>query len=320
MSLVTTSPQAKTSEVWTEKYRPRKLKDIHGHASICRYLNRILTIQPAGRPHLLFHGPPGTGKTTLAYAYTSELYPEFSMPLFSMYLNASDERTIEVIRDRIIDFAKTSWPGIQRKVIIFDEVETMTDSAQIALRALLDEYDENPTRAPQFIFICNCLSRVQTLIRSRCLCFYMGSLSPQHMQNMLTDIGKREGRPAEEVPTKLGLYLSKGDMRQIVIQYQNCNLIDKKLQYIIRLMNAPRDRLNYVLDEILQNISQNHLLMALLTILRWLGWDTANPTLFTDLLHGCMYVSLFPHSTDPLKDLLKSVFDRMEKHFLGSVV
>ena len=301
------------SEVWTEKYRPRKLKDIYGHVSICKYLARIINIKPEGRPHLLFHGPPGTGKTTLAYAYTGELYPKFSMPLFSMYLNASDERTIEVIRDRIIDFAKTSWPGIERKVIIFDEVETMTDSAQIALRALLDEYDENPKRAPQFIFICNCLSRVQNLIRSRCLCFYMGSLSPTHMQNMLMEIGKVENR--KDVPTKLGLYLSRGDMRQIVIQYQNCNLIDKKFQFIIRLLNSPRDKLDYVLDDILQNISQNHLLMALLSVLRWLGWDTHSPEIFTELLQGCMHCSLFPHSTAPLKKLLHDIFEKQEAKF-----
>ena len=301
------------SEVWTEKYRPRKLKDIYGHVSICKYLARIINVKPEGRPHLLFHGPPGTGKTTLAYAYTGELYPKFSMPLFSMYLNASDERTIEVIRDRIIDFAKTSWPGIERKVIIFDEVETMTDSAQIALRALLDEYDENPQRAPQFIFICNCLSRVQNLIRSRCLCFYMGSLSPTHMQNMLMEIGKVENR--KDVPTKLGLYLSRGDMRQIVIQYQNCNLIDKKFQFIIRLLNSPRDKLDYVLDDILQNISQNHLLMALLSVLRWLGWDTHSPEIFTELLQGCMHCSLFPHSTAPLKKLLHDIFEKQEAKF-----
>jgi len=301
------------SEVWTEKYRPRKLKDIYGHVSICKYLARIINIKPEGRPHLLFHGPPGTGKTTLAYAYTGELYPKFSMPLFSMYLNASDERTIEVIRDRIIDFAKTSWPGIERKVIIFDEVETMTDSAQIALRALLDEYDENPKRAPQFIFICNCLSRVQNLIRSRCLCFYMGSLSPIHMQNMLMEIGKVENR--KDVPTKLGLYLSRGDMRQIVIQYQNCNLIDKKFQFIIRLLNSPRDKLDYVLDDILQSISQNHLLMALLSVLRWLGWDTHSPEIFTELLQGCMHCSLFPHSTAPLKKLLHDIFEKQEAKF-----
>jgi len=301
------------SEVWTEKYRPRKLKDIYGHVSICKYLARIINIKPEGRPHLLFHGPPGTGKTTLAYAYTGELYPKFSMPLFSMYLNASDERTIEVIRDRIIDFAKTSWPGIERKVIIFDEVETMTDSAQIALRALLDGYDENPKRAPQFIFICNCLSRVQNLIRSRCLCFYMGSLSPTHMQNMLMEIGKVENR--KDVPTKLGLYLSRGDMRQIVIQYQNCNLIDKKFQFIIRLLNSPRDKLDYVLDDILQNISQNHLLMALLSVLRWLGWDTHSPEIFTELLQGCMHCSLFPHSTAPLKKLLHDIFEKQEAKF-----
>jgi DNA polymerase III delta prime subunit len=235
------------------------------------------------------------------------------MPLFSMYLNASDERTIEVIRDRIIDFAKTSWPGIERKVIIFDEVETMTDSAQIALRALLDEYDENPKRAPQFIFICNCLSRVQNLIRSRCLCFYMGSLSPTHMQNMLMEIGKVENR--KDIPTKLGLYLSRGDMRQIVIQYQNCNLIDKKFQFIIRLLNSPRDKLDYVLDDILQSISQNHLLMALLSVLRWLGWDTHSPEIFTELLQGCMHCSLFPHSTAPLKKLLHDIFEKQEAKF-----
>ena len=141
----------------------------------------------------------------------------------------------------------------------------------------------------------------------------MGSLSPTHMQNMLTDISKQENRV--DVPSKLGLYLTRGDMRQIVIQYQNCNLIDKKLQYVVRLINAPRSRLDFVLDEILQNISQNHLLMAILSVLRWLGWDTHSPEIFTRLLHGCMHVSLFPHSTEPLKKLLHDTFEAQEKQF-----
>ena len=133
------------------------------------------------------------------------------------------------------------------------------------------------------------------------------------MQNMLTDISKSENR--QDIPSKLGLYLTRGDMRQIVIQYQNCNLIDKKLQYVVRLMNAPRNKLDFVLDDILQNISQNHLLMAILSVLRWLGWDNHSPEVFTKLLHGCMYVSLFPHSTEPLKQLLHETFDAQEKKF-----
>jgi hypothetical protein len=131
---------------------------------------------------------------------------------------------------------------------------------------------------------------------------------------MLTNISQSEGR--KDVPSRLGLYLTRGDMRQIVIQYQNCNLIDKKLQYVVRLMNAPRNKMDFVLDEILQNISQNHLLMAILSILRWLGWDTHSPEIFTKLLHGCMYVSLFPHSTEPLKQLLHETFSAQEKKFI----
>jgi hypothetical protein len=104
-------------------------------------------------------------------------------------------------------------------------------------------------------------------------------------------------------------------MRQIVIQYQNCNLIDKKFQFIIRLLNSPRDKLDYVLDDILQSISQNHLLMALLSVLRWLGWDTHSPEIFTELLQGCMHCSLFPHSTAPLKKLLHDIFEKQEAKF-----
>jgi hypothetical protein len=81
-------------------------------------------------------------------------------------------------------------------------------------------------------------------------------------------------------------------------------------------MNAPRNKMDFVLDEILLNISQNHLLMAILSILRWLGWDTHSPEIFTKLLHGCMYVSLFPHSTEPLKQLLHETFAAQEKKFI----
>jgi DNA polymerase III delta prime subunit len=73
------------------------------------------------------YGPPGAGKTTLALAFATDMYPGVPQQASSMYLNASDERTMETVRDRIREFLRTSWIGVTRKIVIFDEVETMTE-------------------------------------------------------------------------------------------------------------------------------------------------------------------------------------------------
>ena len=120
------------SELWVERHRPRTVGDIRGQASVVQRLASYANL--ADFPHLLFAGPPGTGKTTAAMALTRDVFgPEFRNNLLEM--NASDERKLESIRTKVKQFARTSpYGGAEFKIIFLDEADALTHDAQGALR------------------------------------------------------------------------------------------------------------------------------------------------------------------------------------------
>lgn len=214
------------SSVWTEKYRPTRLADIRGHRRIKQLFDCAVKHSCKGFPPTILYGPPGTGKTSLAFALANETYPKISSCISTQYLNASDERSIEVIRDRILQFVQTDWPGVTRKFVIFDEVETMTEPAQASLRALLDEVDrEGHVRAPLFLFLCNSLYRVHPAIRSRCVALFCGHVPIVHVRDALLSIQAAEHIPEDErkIPSDLSFKILRGDLRSFVtaVQYGN---------------------------------------------------------------------------------------------------
>jgi DNA polymerase III delta prime subunit len=209
--------------MWTEKYRPTHLADIKGHRRVKELLKNAVKAKCIGFPPIILYGPPGTGKTSLAIALANETYPEISPSISTLYLNASDERSIEVIRDRILHFTQTSWPGVTRKFVIFDEVETMTEPAQASLRALLDEVDnEGHKHSPLFLFLCNSLYRVHHAIRSRCIALFCGHVPIIHVRETLVSIQKQEGVPQEniKIPSDLTFQIQRGDLRSFVAAAQ----------------------------------------------------------------------------------------------------
>jgi len=189
-----------------------------------------------GLPPLILYGPPGTGKTSIAHALALDTYPKISPILSSLYLNASDERSIEVVRERIFDFVRTRWPGIERKFVIFDEVETMTDQAQLSLRALLDA-DEDVVPKPLYIFLCNTLCRVHPSIRSRAVAFFCGHLSPAIIRKSISSVLKNENKKPtkENTPSDITLQIMRGDLRQIYCKIQTGDNINDWDLWITRL-------------------------------------------------------------------------------------
>lgn len=189
-----------------------------------------------GLPPLILYGPPGTGKTSIAHALALDTYPKISPILSSLYLNASDERSIEVVRERIFDFVRTRWPGIERKFVIFDEVETMTDQAQLSLRALLDA-DEDVVPKPLYIFLCNTLCRVHPSIRSRAVAFFCGHLSPAIIRKSISSVLKSESKKPtkENTPSDITLQIMRGDLRQIYCKIQTGDNINDWDLWITRL-------------------------------------------------------------------------------------
>lgn len=209
--------------VWTEKYRPGRLEDIKGHRRIKQIFGLAVKRGFVGFPPVILYGPPGTGKTSIALALAHEAYPDISPTISTLYLNASDERSIEVIRERILQFTQTSWPGVTRKFVIFDEVETMTEPAQASLRALLDDVDrEGHTHSPLFLFLCNSLYRVHPALRSRCVALFCGHVPIVHVRDTLLAIQDAEKVPQTEqkVPSDLTFKIQRGDLRSFVAAIQ----------------------------------------------------------------------------------------------------
>ena len=236
------------SALWTEHYRPRSLAEVTGQDVLKQFLQKIVAKGCLQSPHLILHGPPGTGKTTLALAFAADMYPGVPGPAATMYLNASDERTMETVRDRIREFLRTHWTGVTRKIVIFDEVETMTEPAQLTLRALMDSPLVPGAPLPLFLFLCNTLSRIVPLVRSRALALFCGHLTSTQIHSLLSTIQEKEGRNTP-LPTPLACLLNRGDMRSFMQRAQQGENPNHWLPWFQRLLNTPADKVHIVWEE-----------------------------------------------------------------------
>eukprot|EP00349_Pseudokeronopsis_sp_Brazil_P003109 CAMPEP_0202957702 /NCGR_PEP_ID=MMETSP1396-20130829/2088_1 /ASSEMBLY_ACC=CAM_ASM_000872 /TAXON_ID= /ORGANISM="Pseudokeronopsis sp., Strain Brazil" /LENGTH=158 /DNA_ID=CAMNT_0049675341 /DNA_START=6 /DNA_END=482 /DNA_ORIENTATION=+ len=140
---------------FVEKYRPDDLSQIISHHDIVETIQKF--IKERKMPHLLFHGPPGTGKTSCIQAIAKHLYGAQNYKNMILELNASDDRGINVVRDQIKSFCSTQQlmsKGI--KLVILDECDSMTNQAQMALRRIVEKYTKNT----RFCLICNYISKI----------------------------------------------------------------------------------------------------------------------------------------------------------------
>ncbi len=198
------------SDIWTEKYRPEKFEEVVGQQEIVKRVKSL--VQSINIPHLLFAGPAGIGKSTLALIIVKELFGENWKQNY-LELNASDERGIDVVRQKVKDFARTKSLGaVPFKVIFLDEADALTKEAQQALRRTMENY----TNTCRFILSCNYSSKIIDPIQSRCVVFRFKLLEKKDVSTVLKKIAEKEKLKLADDAFNALYEASEGDCRRAI--------------------------------------------------------------------------------------------------------
>ncbi|TLD31763.1 replication factor C subunit 4 [Venturia nashicola] len=201
---------------WVEKYRPVFLDDIVGNTETIERLKIIA--KDGNMPHVIISGMPGIGKTTsvlcLARQLLGDAYKEAVLEL-----NASDERGIDVVRNRIKAFAqkKVTLPPGRQKLIILDEADSMTSGAQQALRRTMEIY----SATTRFAFACNQSNKIIEPLQSRCAILRYARLTDAQVLKRLTQICEAEEVKFSEDGIAALIFSAEGDMRQAINNLQS---------------------------------------------------------------------------------------------------
>jgi len=198
--------------MWVEKYRPTKLADLINQKETISSLKSLLKNQ-SEIPHLLFSGSAGVGKTTTALCLSREILGE-RFNDYVLELNASDERGINMVRERVKKFSRFAGldTEIPFKIIILDEADEMTSDAQTALRRII----EDTAKYCRFILIANNISKIIAPIQSRCAVFKFTKIDEKEVISYLKSLATKEKVKADDKSLKSISEFAGGDLRQSI--------------------------------------------------------------------------------------------------------
>jgi len=198
------------SEIWTEKYRPSQFNGFVGQNEIAKRVESLTNT--LNIPHLLFAGPAGIGKSTLALIIVKELFKENWKENY-LELNASDERGINIVREKVKTFARTKSLGkVNFKIIFLDEADALTPEAQQALRRTMENY----SATCRFILSCNYSSKIIDPIQSRCAIFRFRLLEKKDIEKVIQKIAFEEKLTVTPEAFEVLYEGSEGDCRRAI--------------------------------------------------------------------------------------------------------
>ncbi|KPA83333.1 putative replication factor C subunit 2 [Leptomonas pyrrhocoris] len=228
-----TTPIPGASTPWVEKYRPRTLDEVEAQDEAVSALRACLK-EGANMPHFLFHGPPGTGKTTSILAVAHELFGPDYIRSRVRELNASDDRGINVVREKIKVFAQgavsSSGSGVTQsdgkvypvpsfKLIILDEADALLPDAQGALRRMMEDFSD----VTRFCILCNYVSRIIDPIASRCAKYRFKPLVKSALYHRIQFVAQCEGIQLSEASLQALDGVSGGDLRLAIMHLQSAH-------------------------------------------------------------------------------------------------
>ena len=236
--------------MWVEKYRPQKISEIVNQKETIGSISSMLKNQ-SELPHLLFSGSAGVGKTSAALCLSREILGEHWKD-YTLELNASDERGINMVRERVKKFSRFAGldTEIPFKIIILDEADEMTADAQTALRRII----EDTAKICRFILIANNLSKIIEPIQSRCVVFKFTKISDKEIISQLKSIGKKEKIKSDEKGLQTICDYTDGDLRHAINILQAAassgNVTEPTVKSIVGLTKTKdvQDVLKFALD------------------------------------------------------------------------
>jgi len=201
--------------LWVERYRPTQLENYVGNEHLKAKVERYIKSNDV--PHLLLYGRAGTGKTTLAKLIVKNIECDY------LYINASDENSVDTVRNKVRQFASTI--GFKdMKVIVLDECDYITPNAQAALRNLMETFSKHC----RFILTCNFVERIIDPLQSRCQVFEIIPPSKKDVAVHLTKVMDLESITYDNEDLKVLIDSSYPDVRKIINATQR-SVVDNKV-------------------------------------------------------------------------------------------